>query len=127
MKLLKLALPFAVVSGLALSSAPAFAWDMLGIRTVHRGVDHDTIRVYGNDKHKQFRMCVRFAGVQVRDIDIRFANGGRQDVAVRRFFAPGTCTRVVDLKGNKRNIRRIDVTYRRINSNRFPIVTFWAR
>ncbi len=127
MNLLKLALPFAVVTGLALSSGPAAAWELLGLRTVTRGVDHDTIRVVGNDRHKQFRMCVRFAGVQVRDIDIRFANGGHQDVAVRRFFAPGTCTRVVDLKGNRRNIRRIDVTYRRINSNRFPIVTFWAR
>jgi hypothetical protein len=127
MKLLKLLLPFAVVTGLAVSSAPAFSWDLLGIRTVSRGVDRDTIRVVGRDKHRQFRMCVRFAGVQVRDIDIRFVNGARQDVPVRRFFAPGTCTRVVDLRGSRRNIRRIDITYRRINSNRLPVVAFFAR
>ncbi len=127
MKLFRFALPLAVAATLMATSASAFAWDLLGIRTVSKGIDRDSIRVAGNNRHRQFRMCVRLAGVHVRHIRIRFNNGGSQDVSVRRYFAPGTCTRAVDLKGNRRNIRRIDIAYNRVNSQRLPLVGFWAR
>jgi hypothetical protein len=64
----------------------------------------------------------------MRDFDIRFANGGSQDVRVRQRIAPGTCTRVIDLRGRARDIRSIRLTYSQIRRGwTRPLVRVQAR
>ena len=51
------------------------------------------------------------APLRLRDFDIRFANGGRQDVNTRAVLPAGTCTRAVDLRGNRRDIDSVRLRY----------------
>ena len=105
-----------LVSGaVALSSlavaTPAFAWTELGVRNVGDRTDHDSISLPGNRVFNRIKLCVYRNPIRFYDLQVRYRNGGIQDVSVRDFIGPGQCTRDIDLNGRFRNIDRIDMTY----------------
>ena len=75
------------------------------------GHDTDTIRVPGTARYHQMRLCVFNGPIEVRDVDVRFRNGGHQDISVRRVMRPGTCSRNLDLAGNRRDVTAIRLKY----------------
>jgi len=110
------------------AAAPAFAWEKLGSRSVGFVADTDTISGRGEGKFKQIRLCVAKNAIQMRDLDVKFGNGGNQDVQVRANFRPGSCTRAIDLKGEKRNIQSVTMKYAsRPNFKGQAEVTLYAR
>lgn len=90
---------------------PAFAWDLLGSRDVADRVDRDTIPVAGGRQFERIRICVSQRPVHFIDLDVRFANGGHQDVPVRAQVRAGQCTRAIDLTGDNRNIVSVAMVY----------------
>lgn len=90
-------------------------WTDRGWRTVAYtrvdGRDTDTIRLRGNIRERRIRVCAINQPLNLRDFDIRFANGGRQDVNTRAVLRAGTCTRSVDLRGNRRDIASVRLRY----------------
>src|SRR3982750_2501751 len=71
-------------------------WRTLAYTPVN-GRDSDTIRVPGTARYRQLRLCVYGGPIHMRDFDVRYRNGGHQDVAVRQMLRAGTCTRNIDL------------------------------
>jgi hypothetical protein len=96
---------------LAATAAPAFAWDLLGTRDVRDRTDRDTIYVEGARQFERIRLCVYRRPVHFLDVDVRYANGGHQDVSVRQRINPGECTRAIDLTGDDRNITSVSMLY----------------
>ncbi len=100
---------------LALGAAfPALAgdgWTLIGTRQVLDRTDFDSMVLPGPRDFRQIKVCAYRAAVDLKDIDVHFANGGRQDVAVRARLGKGDCTRDIDLEGADRNITRIDLKY----------------
>ena len=86
------------------------SWHTVAYTTVN-GHDTDTIRVPGTARSRQLRLCVFGGPIQMRDFDVRFRNGGHQDVAVRQVLRAGTCTRNIDLAGNRRDVTAIRLKY----------------
>jgi len=99
----------------ALAASPGSAqsgnWRTVGFKTVSGGTDVDRINVPGGRRWHQVRLCVFNAPLRMRDFDIRFDNGQRQDVNVRQRFRPGTCTRNIDLNGRVRDIDWVRLKY----------------
>jgi hypothetical protein len=62
----------------------------------------------------KIRVSVTGNAVFMRDLHVTFANGTGADLPVRFLFLPGTSSRIIDLPGMARLIRRIDMTYRRV-------------
>jgi hypothetical protein len=132
---------FAFLSAIALgtagiiATAPADAqrynwnqWRTIGFKTVSGRVDNDRINVDGNTRFTQVRLCVFNAPLAMRDFDIRFENGRKQDVSVRQRIAAGHCTRNIDLVGNRRDIDTIRLRYSPIRSGwTRPLVRVQAR
>ena len=85
-------------------------WRTVGVKTV-RGRDSDTIQLPGYARYRQVRLCAFNAPLHMVDFDVRFENGRSQDVAVRSRINPGTCTRNIDLKGERRDIQSIRLRY----------------
>jgi hypothetical protein len=85
-------------------------WQTIAFTTVG-GHDTDTIRVPGTARYRQMRLCVFNGPIQMRDFDVRFRNGGHQDVAVRQILRAGSCTRNIDLAGNRRDVTQIRLKY----------------
>jgi len=108
--------------------APAAAqygrWTDRGWRTVAYtrvdGRDSDTINVGGTIRERAIRVCALRQPLHLRDFDIRFRNGQRQDVNTRAVLQAGTCTRAVDLRGNRRDIAQVRLRYE-------PIRNSWMR
>ena len=99
------------VVALAATAGPAFAWDLIGTRDVRDRTERDTIGVEGPRQFERIRLCVYRQPVHFIDLDVRFANGGHQDVSVRQRINPGECTRAIDLNGDDRNIASVSMVY----------------
>lgn len=106
----------AAALGTVALAAPADAqrwhggWRTVGYTQV-QGRDTDTIRVPGTARYRQMRVCVYNGPIRMRDLDVRYRNGARQDVPVRMLMRAGTCTRNIDLAGNRRDVTRVRLKY----------------
>jgi hypothetical protein len=101
-------------------------WETIGTTTVSGRRDRDTITVRGNDRQRQIRVCAVNNSIRLLDLDARFANGGRQDIATRQFIRSGDCTAPLDLNGRSRNLASVTVAYEKIRGI-LPIVRIQAR
>lgn len=101
----------AVAALVSAASTPAAAWEVIGARNVGDRTDRDTMIVKGDRLFTRIKICVYRKPVHFYDVDISFANGGDQDVAVRARVNPGTCTRVIDLEAGPRDIEQISFLY----------------
>ena len=107
-----------ILSGAALAiillpAMPAEAksgWRTVATKEV-TGRDTDNVYLPGFMRQTEVRVCVRRAPLHLRDFQIRFANGHRQDVSARAVIAADSCTRTVDLRGYRRDIDRIRLRY----------------
>jgi hypothetical protein len=108
--------PVAIALGVTLILIPVVAeaqdgWRLLGQKVVTDRVDRDVITVPGGKRDTQIRFCVQRRAVRLYDVNIRFANGGYQDVPVQALIAAGKCSRIVDLRYRDRNIATVNFTY----------------
>jgi hypothetical protein len=108
----------AALATLATTPAAAQRWRHNG-RNVWRtiaytqvnGRDRDTIRVPGTARYRQLRVCVFDGSIDMRDVDVWFRNGGHQDIGTRSLMRSGTCTRNLDLRGRRRDVTAIRLSY----------------
>jgi hypothetical protein len=117
----------AVTAAAAAAPTSAFAWEQIGYQQADMKRDFDTVSVRGSERHKAIRICVEREALRMRDLKVNFANGGTQDVQVRQRFAPGSCTRVIDLKGQRRNITSVAMYYDKARRGPPAIVKVYAR
>lgn len=105
---------FALAATLLAIAAPAAAqrnWTLLGQRDVNDSAERDVIAVEGARRFVQIRICVARHAVQFYDVDVRFRNGGNQDVKLRSIIAAESCTGAIDLRGGARDIAQVVFAY----------------
>jgi hypothetical protein len=118
-------LAFAAGAATLATAAPADAqrwrnnWHTVGYTQV-QGRDSDTVRLPGTARYRQLRVCVFNGPIHMRDLDVRYRNGGHQDVAVRNLMRAGTCSRNIDLAGNRREVTAVRIKYA-------PLARGWVR
>jgi len=109
----------AAAASVLVAVTPAVAqhwkWNERGWRTIGYtrvdGRDSDTISLPGRTRQSAIRVCAMNQPLHLRDFDIRFENGRKQDVDTRAVLNAGTCTRSVDLNGNRRDIASVRLRY----------------
>ena len=95
------------------TSLTAQAWTFLGSSKVHGRADHDAILVTGlKGDFSAIKLMVENEGIQFDRVVVHFANGGKQEMALRDFIPAGGETRVMDLTGRDRIIRSVDFYYK---------------
>jgi hypothetical protein len=88
-------------------------WELLGRREVDFKGDRDTIAVGpSKGQFKQLRIVVRGGSIEMHDMVVTFGNDKTFSPELRHKFSENSSSRVIDLPGDKRNIRRIDFRYR---------------
>ena len=114
---MRFALTSAILGTLVgLGFAPTAAqarWEQLGCQKVGFTADKDVIKV-GRDegKFKSIRLSVSGNKVHMMDLKVVYANGQPDDIQVRQEIRAGGQTRPLDLKGERRAIRQIEMVYR---------------
>ena len=132
MRTLVLAAVATAATAAAVVPASAQRWNDRGWRTVGfttvDGRDSDTITLPGVSRQRAIRLCAINQPLGLRDFDVRFANGGRQDINTRAILRPGSCTRAVDLRGNRRDITSVRLRYDAIRRSwQRPVVRVQVR
>jgi len=90
----------------------AFKWEKLGSRKVNMGADHDEILVTAYEGFfTKIKFKVLDAPILLRNVKIVFGNGESRNVKVNKKFTAGMESRVIDLPGNKRIIKKIVMNY----------------
>ena len=88
-------------------------WDQLGCQKVGFIKDRDVIRVGRREgRFTAIRLLVSGNKIHLMDLKVVYGNGQPDDLQVRREIRAGGQTRAIDLKGRKRFIDRIEMTYR---------------
>lgn len=112
----KLATAFAFLAlAAAAPSAAQAQWILLGSKNVSLSGDHDVVSAAGEGTFSRIRVCVRQRAVHFQDLDVVFGNGVRQDLQIRSVIGPGDCSRAIDIRGDDRLIRRVEMTYQSVN------------
>jgi len=87
-------------------------WVELGERWVNGAVDRDVIHVgRAEGRFTRLQVVVENSALEMFDMAIVFGNGEVYSPQTRLVFAQGTTTRVIDLPGGARNIRRVEFRY----------------
>ncbi len=104
-------------------------WDRLGQKVVNIKGDHDVIPVTIKEGvFTAVKFKVMKAPIHVLNVKVHYANGTSDNFKINRKFAKGTESRVLDLPGNKRIIKKITFNYRTIpNGNGRALVAAWGR
>jgi len=91
-------------------------WVYLGEANVDGSGDHDTIRV-GRDKgaFRALQIHVEKAAINFEYLVAKFENGGTDRLEIRGTVPAGGTSRIIDLKGNARELDSVEVWYARGN------------
>lgn len=88
-------------------------WDELGCKKVGFLIDRDVIPVGRQEgRFRAIRLRVEDNRVHMMDLRVVYTNGAPDDIAVREEIRAGGQTRPLDLRGERRAIRQIEMVYR---------------
>jgi len=110
------ALLLLVIAAVAGAANSPDRWQLLGERDVDFRTDHDAIELRRHDeKFKQIQFRVKDAPIEVSDLVVTFSNDQKFNPKLRHRFPEGSGSRVIDLPGERRMIKRIDFNYHSID------------
>ena len=96
-------------------SVTGAGWEKLGVKTVDMKADHDVIVVTHHEGfYSKVKFVIRKAPIHLTNINIVFGNGQNKNVVFNKRFNAGASTRIIDLPGNKRIIKKIKLNYKSI-------------
>ena len=103
-------------------------WVKIAKRVVNMKADHDEIPVAANSGvFTKLKFKVNIAPIQVKNVKIVFGNGEVKNIVFNQKFPPGTESKVIDLPGNRRIIKKIIMNYKSFPGNGKAVVVVWGR
>ncbi len=87
-------------------------WVKVGEANADLRKDRDVINVTNYNRFTAMKFFVTEASLEIMDLNVYFANGDKQDISVRSMIKEGGESRVIDLDGKTRDIKRIEFVYK---------------
>lgn len=89
-------------------------WHKIGEKIVDFQTENDEIAVLGADRFSAVKLLIEKAPINLVSFDIYFENGDKQSVSVlKEFKTPGE-TRVININGGEREIKKVSFVYKTI-------------
>jgi len=90
---------------------------LLGVRAVSFATDHDEIAVKAlRGKFRRLRFQVSGNSLEMFNMAVIYGNNQRDAIATRLIFKEGEWSRLIDLAGARRNIRKIVFNYKTVGT-----------
>ena len=104
-------------------------WEMLGERSVNFKADKDEIMVTASEgRFSAVQIRVKRAPINMQRMVIHFGDGEDQTVELKDNFRAGGESRIIDLEGKKRVIRKVSFWYDTKGfGDHKAIVQLWGR
>lgn len=92
----------------------AAGWQKIGETKASFETDRDELVVLGADRFKSIRLHVTDASLNLLDLEVYYETGDKEDIAVRQEIRAGGETRVIDLKGKDRELKKVVFIYKTV-------------
>ena len=103
-------------------------WTTLGTREVSLIADHDAIVVGGeNGRFRAIRFHVTGRPIKLYDVRVTFGNGQVQTYTFNHHISAGAYSPRLDLAGDERMIRRIDMVYKKEHAGGHAYMTVYGQ
>jgi hypothetical protein len=86
-------------------------WQVLGRATVDDGKDKDEFKIEGADRFRNLRVKAQKQDIEMKDMDVYYEDGGKEDIEVKSVIKAGSQTRPLPLKGDSKRIKRVEFSY----------------
>lgn len=93
-------------------------WHKIGERRVDFVKDRDEILVIVADRFSAIKFMVTEASIDLLDLEVYYESGDRQDIQVRNPIRAGSESRVIDLNGGERSLKKIVFLYKTFPNQR---------
>lgn len=91
---------------------PILEWERIGSKKVNFKVDRDVINVELKDgRFSKLKLVVTGGDLNMHRMVVYYGNGKPDDIALRHNFSQGSTSRVIDLNGKERFIKKIVFVY----------------
>lgn len=103
-------------------------WERLGQAHVDGRHDHDNISVNARGAFRAIQLRVQGGAIEFQRVVVHFENGADTDVQIRDRIRAGDSTRAIDLPGDQRRIRSVELWYSKENwGSRRPTLILFGR
>jgi hypothetical protein len=104
-------------------------WEKLGERKVNFAVDRDEILVTASEgRFTALKILVKKGAINLHKVVVHFGDGSEQEVETRDEIRAGGESRVINLEGNRRVIRKVVFVYDTKNfADKRAEVELWGR
>jgi len=102
-------------------------WEYLGQAHVDGRADHDKISVDNGGSFRAILLEVRDGAIEFKRVVVHFENGADHDMNIRERIPSGGRTRAIDLPGDRRRIRSVELWYEKANWKRRPSVKLYGQ
>lgn len=93
-------------------------WKRLGTKKVKFKTERDVIKVGADEGvFTKIKLTVKKSGIHFKDMKVHFSNNDIVDVKIRRIIPAGGETRVIDLPGKNRSIKKVVFWYESTKKN----------
>ena len=107
-----LSLLFTAFLFLSFTSTAQGKWERLGSRVVNFGLDKDVIPVGAHEGNfTKLKIVVKGGAINMHRMTVEYMNGEVEKIALKHNFSKSSATRLIDLKGHKRKIKKITFFY----------------
>lgn len=89
----------------------AQGWENLGTREVKDRSEQDTWHLSNDGQFRKLKITVQYKPVRFYKLLVTYGNGEKQEFEIRNLIRAGGSTRVLDLDGKDRHIKKVDIWY----------------
>ena len=89
-------------------------WHKIGEMTASFKKERDVMIVVGADRFAAIKIKATGADINITDLEVHYENGTKQDIIVRHTIKNGTESRVIDLDGGERKLKKIVFLYKTV-------------
>ena len=101
-----------ILTASSFTTLPSNEWQHLGSRIVNYGLDKDVIRLGVDEgRFSRLKLQVSGGGLNMHAIVVEYGNGSNDTIEIRHHFSRCSGSRVLDLKGGGRVIRKVTFWY----------------
>ena len=106
------------ISGIAKAQKPEIilsdktGWHRIGKTTVNFQKDRDEIMIIGANRFASIKFKVEDAPIDLIDLEVYYESGDRQDIKINMPIKAAGESRVIDLNGGERNLKKIIFLYK---------------
>ncbi len=110
-------------------NAQPIRWEKLGSRKVNYGLDRDEIMVTAYEgRFTALKFRVEKGGINMHKVAVHYGNGDVQEIETRNEIPAGGESRLINLPGNRRVIRKVVFWYDTKNyAGQKATVELWGR